>query len=106
MKNDQDPSEELAFRAHLILMSGTQQGATVRMLLVAMEGARAVYEGSGPWSVYKSWISRLANTEDQKRELQLAAKLLVRDRFTSVQELKISSTELTRQGFLRVDGGP
>jgi hypothetical protein len=96
-------SDQSAFRAHLIWMSGSQHNPTVRMLLVATVGIRAVYEGLESWSSCRDWIGQLLQPNDSKRELRIAKKALVRDRFATFRELRIPLYDLASHGFRRVD---
>lgn len=96
-------SDDLVFQVHLIWMSGPQRNPTVRMLLVASAGAQAVYEGLGSWLTYSRWISRFLWRDVQLGKLRSVNKILMRDKYAGLRELRIPPGELESCGLLRVD---
>lgn len=101
-------SDDLIFRLHLIWMSDTHDDPTVRILLVATGDIPAVYEGLGSWSSYSVWIRNLcaaeATSEPQTGEkTKRVAQRVIRNRFSTLRQRKISVRELAMRGFHRVD---
>lgn len=100
---------EMTYRAHFIWMSDSQGDPTVRILLVATGGIKAVYEGLGPWSYYSNWIRNLLNIEETNCEISPEKsrkpfkRLPTRNRFTTFQGLRIPACELALHDFHRVD---
>jgi hypothetical protein len=96
-------SDDLVFHVHLIWMSGPQQDPTVRMLLVASAGARAVYEGLGSWLTFSQWISKFLWKDIQDKRLNIASKILIREKYAAFTELRVPFCELESFGLHRVD---
>lgn len=109
MMRNTAPSDELVCRLHLIWMSDSHDDQKVRILLVTTGGVPAVYEGLGTWSYYSDWIRNLLNNEEATHDKTPRWKtrrgngLPVRNRFTTLPELRISTSELVSHGFYRVD---
>ena len=105
-------SEELVCRLHLIWMSDAHddpKDPTVRILLVTTRGVPAVYEGLGPWSCYSNWVRNLFGNDESDRHVapgrkpRLGNRFSVRNRLTTLTELRISTSDLVLHGFYRVD---
>jgi len=91
------------FRVLFIWMSGPLRDPMVRVLLVGITGARAVYEGMKPWSKCKHWIGQLRNTAITEDELTQVCETFVRAQFATIQEAQASLEGLKSLGLHRAD---
>ena len=98
------PMMKLPFRVHLIRMYGRKSNPTLRVLLVEVTSAQAVYEGFGSWAKCTRWIHRLSEAGISRGELALIRKLLDQNRLvTTKDEVRASPDELMSLGLHRAD---
>lgn len=101
--NEVNIHDDLAFNVHLIWTSGPPRNPMVRMLLVAIAGPKAVYEGFGTWLAYSCWINELLSKDISSKKLSVLKSALIRDKYAALPKLRIPLCKLESCGFLRVD---
>jgi hypothetical protein len=94
---------KLPFRIHLIGIHGRKGRLTVRVLLVEITSAQAVYEGFGSWSKCSRWINQLSSIGISKGELTVVRKLLDQKKLATIKEVRASRHDLEALGLHRAD---
>ena len=84
-------------------MSGPLRDPTVRVLVVGTTGARAVYEGTEPWSKCKDWMKQLRGITNLEAKLAEVCKTFQRMQFATIQEAQASLEDLKSLGLHRAD---